>query len=140
MRIRKNRKKVNTMLHDPLADALSTIKNAERVGKNSCVTRASKVIKSILEIMQAQDYIETFEFIEDGRGGKFKIELKGKIIDCNAIKPRYSVKVDKFEKWEKRYLPAREFGILILSTPKGVISHKKAKQLKIGGKLLAYVY
>ncbi len=128
------------MLHDPLADVLSTIKNAERVGKNSCVTRASKVIKSMLQIMQAHDYIGAFEFIDDGRGGKFKIELKGKVIDCNIIKPRYSVKVDEFEKWEKRYLPAREFGLLILSTSNGVIEHKKAKQMKIGGKLLAYVY
>lgn len=128
------------MLHDPLADVLSTIKNAERVGKNSCVTRASKVIKSILQILQAHDYIGAFEFIDDGRGGKFKIELKGKVIDCNIIKPRHSVKVGEFEKWEKRYLPAREFGLLILSTSKGVIEHKKAKQMKIGGKLLAYVY
>lgn len=128
------------MLHDPLADIMSTIKNAERVGKNSCVTRASNVVKSVLQIMQEQGYIGAFEFIDDGRGGKFKIELRGKIIDCNVIKPRYSVKVDEFEKWEKRYLPAREFGLLILSTSKGIIGHKKAKQTKTGGKLLAYVY
>ena len=128
------------MLHDPLADMMSTIKNAERVGKNSCVTRASNVVKSILQIMQEQGYVGAFEFIDDGRGGKFKIELRGKIIDCNVIKPRYSVKVDEFEKWEKRYLPAREFGLLILSTSKGIIGHKKAKQTKTGGKLLAYVY
>ncbi len=128
------------MLHDPLADMMSTIKNAERVGKNSCVTRASNVVKSILQIMQERGYVGAFEFIDDGRGGKFKIELRGKIIDCNVIKPRYSVKVDEFEKWEKRYLPAREFGLLILSTSKGVIGHKKPKQTKIGGKLLAYVY
>lgn len=128
------------MLHDPLADALSTIKNAEKVGKNSCITRANKVTKAILQIMQEQGYIGAFEYIEDGRGGKFQIELKGKIIDCNAIKPRYAAKVDEFEKWEKRYLPAREFGLLILSTPKGIIDHKKAKQLRTGGKLLAYVY
>jgi len=128
------------MLHDALADMLSTIKNAERVGKSSCVTRGSKVIKSILQIMQTHGYIGAFEFIDDGRGGKFKIELKGKVIDCNAIKPRYSVKVDEFEKWEKRYLPAHEVGLLILSTSKGVIDHKKAKQMKTGGKLLAYVY
>ena len=128
------------MLHDPLADALSIMKNAERVGKDSCISLSSKVIKSILEIMQAHGYIGAFELIEDGRGGKFKIELKGKIIDCNAIKPRYSVKTDEFEKWEKRYLPAKDFGLLILSTPKGMMDHKKAKQLKTGGKLVAYVY
>lgn len=128
------------MLQDTLADALAAIKNAERVGKNSCITRASKVVKAVLQIMQEEGYIGAFEFIEDGRGGKFKVELKGKIVDCNAIKPRYSVDVSKFEKWEKRYLPAREYGLLVLSTSKGVISHKKAKQMKIGGKLLAFAY
>lgn len=128
------------MLHDPLADALSTIKNAEKVGKDTCVIRFSKVIKSILDIMQDKGYIGAFELIEDGKGGKFKIELKGKVVDCNAIKPRYSLKTDEFEKWEKRYLPARDFGILVISTSKGVMDHKKAKQMKIGGKLLAFVY
>ena len=44
------------------------------------------------------------------------------------------------EKWESRYLPARDFGILILTTNQGVISNKKAKELGIGGKLLGYVY
>ena len=128
------------MLHDPLADALSTIKNAERVGKNECVTKTSKVIKAVLKTMQEKGYIGTFEFVDDGKSGKFKIELKNKIIDCNVVKPRFSVKVEEFEKWEKRFLPARNVGILILSTSKGIIDHKKAKELNIGGKLLAFVY
>ena len=128
------------MLQDPLADALSTIKNAELVGKKECVTRASKLIKSVLGVMQEKGYIGTFEFVDDGKSGKFKIDLKNKIIDCNVIKPRFSVKVEEFEKWEKRYLPAKGFGILILSTPKGVIDHNKARELHIGGKLLAFAY
>jgi len=128
------------MLHDPLADALVTIKNAERVGKRECLTRASKVIKSVLKIMKDHGYIGAFEFIDDGKSGKFRVELKGKIIDVNVIKPRFSVKVEEFEKWEKRYLPAREVGLLILTTPKGIIDHKKARELHVGGKLLAFVY
>lgn len=128
------------MLLDPLADVLSIIKNAEKVGKSECVTRASKEIKSVLKVMQDNNYIGTVDFIDDGRSGKFKIELKGRVIDCKAIKPRFSVKADQFEKWEKRFLPARKFGILILTTPKGIISHKEAKKQKIGGRVLAYVY
>ena len=128
------------MLHDPLADALSTIKNAERVGKRNCVTRASKVIEAVLKLMQSSDYIGAYEYVEDGRGGKFHIELKGKVIDCNVIKPRFSVRAGEFEKYEKRFLPARDVGLLILTTSKGIISHKKAKELGIGGKLLCYVY
>jgi len=81
-----------------------------------------------------------FEFVDDGKSGKFKIELKGKIIDCNVIKPRFSVRLDGFEKYEKRFLPAKSFGILIITTPKGVMDHNKAKELRVGGKLLAYVF
>ncbi len=128
------------MLHDPLADMMSTIKNAEKIGKNTCTVRSSNLIKAILEIMQKHDYIGAFEFIDDGRGGKFHIELKGKIVDCNAIKPRFSLSAKEFEEWEKRYLPARDFGLLVLSTSKGVMEHNSAKEMKMGGKLIAYVY
>jgi small subunit ribosomal protein S8 len=128
------------MLQDTLADALSAIKNADRLGKRECVTRASTVIKSVLKVMQKNGYIGTFEFIDDGKSGKFKVELKGKIIDTNVIKPRFSVKVDEFEKWEKRHLPAKNVGLLILTTPKGIMEHKKAQELHVGGKLLAFVY
>jgi small subunit ribosomal protein S8 len=125
---------------DNLADALVAIKNAERVGKKECITPASKLIKAVLKILQQKDYIGQFEFIDDGKSGKFRVELKGKIIDCNAIKPRFSVRLDEFEKFEKRFLPAREVGLLILSTSKGIMDHKKAKELRVGGKLLAYCY
>lgn len=128
------------MLHDSLADVLSVIKNADRIGKKECVTRASKVSKSVLQVMKDNGYISGFELIEDGRGGKFKIGLKGKVIDCNVIKPRFSVIADDFESYEKRFLPAKEFGLLIVSTSKGIIDHKKAKQTRTGGKLLAFVY
>jgi len=58
-----------------------------------------------------------------------------------VISPRFSVKVDEFEKWEKRKLPARGVGLLILTTPKGILDHRKAKELHVGGKLLlCYVY
>lgn len=128
------------MRQDILADALSTIKNAERVGKTECVIQANKIVKSILKVLQDNNYIGSFEFVDNGRGGKFKIELKGKIVDCNVVKPRFSVKTDEFEKWEKRFLPAREFGLLVLSTPKGIVDHKKAKEINAGGKLVAFVY
>ena len=128
------------MMQDPLADVLTIIRNAEKIGRKECVTHTSNLIKAILKIMHEYKYIGSFEFIDDGKGGKFKIELKGKIIDTNVIKPRFSVGVDEFEKYEKRFLPAENIGLLILSTSKGVIDHKKAKELHVGGKLISYVY
>ncbi len=129
------------MQMDPLADALSYIKNAERAGKMYCeIKPASKLISRVLQIMQQEGYIEEIEYVEDGRGGKLRVKLKGRINDCGAIKPRYSVKVREMDKWESRYLPARGFGILILTTNQGIMTHKEAKNRRIGGKLLAYVY
>lgn len=128
------------MLQDPLADALTVIKNAERIGKGKCVVKANKLIGNILKVMQGNSYIGTFEKIENGKGGMFKVDLKGKIIDTKVVKPRFAVGVDEYEKWEKRYLPAKNIGLLIVSTPKGVMDHKKAKELKLGGRLLSYIY
>ncbi len=66
--------------------------------------------------------------------------LAGQINDCGVIKPRYSVKTDDLEKFEARYLPAQDFGVLILTTTKGVLTHTQAKNGGVGGKLLAFVY
>jgi small subunit ribosomal protein S8 len=129
------------MLNDTLADALTTIKNAERVGKRECMIKpASKMIGRVLKVLQENDYIESFEWINDGKGGIFRVKTKGNINDCNVIKPRYSVSKDEFEKWEARYLPAEGFGVIVVSTSEGIISHYEAKNKGIGGKLIAYVY
>ena len=64
----------------------------------------------------------------------------GNINNCGVIKTRYPVKREDLEKWELRYLPARDFGLLILTTTKGIISHTEAKEKGVGGKVLAYIY
>ena len=68
------------------------------------------------------------------------VELSGRINDCGAVRPRFSVKRTEYERFEKRYLPARDFGILIVSTTEGVMSQKEAMERGLGGVLLAYVY
>lgn len=129
------------MLNDTLANALSKIKNAERVGKDSVVIQpASKIIIEVLKLMKEEKYIDNFKEQKDMRGGSVAVTLAKQINNIGAIKPRFSVNVDEFEKFEKRYLPAKDFGRIILSTSKGVMTHIKAKELKIGGVLLAYVY
>lgn len=129
------------MQHDPLNDAMSTLKNAEDVGKRTCILRpSSKLIGRILKVMQDNNYISQFEYIEDGKAGLFKVELNGNINNCGVIKPRYAVKTRDVEKFESRYLPAQDFGVLILTTTNGVVSHNQAKKMGVGGKLLAFVY
>lgn len=129
------------MMNDTLSAALSKIINAERVGKKVCAIKpVSKVIKKVLDIMNANNYIGGYRGIEDGRGGILEVNLLANINKCGAIKPRFSTAKDDFEKWEKRYLPAKDFGVLIISTPKGIMTHYDAKKLGVGGKLLAYCY
>ncbi|HID17353.1 TPA: 30S ribosomal protein S8 [Candidatus Bathyarchaeota archaeon] len=128
-------------LNDPLANALSTIYNNEERRRREClIWPASKLIGQVLRVMQKNGYIGEFEYIDDGRAGKFKVQLLGRINKCGVIKPRFAVKLNKIEEWEKRYLPAEEIGILILTTPKGVVSNKEARELGVGGRLLAYAY
>ena len=129
------------MLNDPLANVLSSIQNNEKIGKNECLVRpVSKTVKKVLTIMKNENYIGDFKTIIEGRGEVIKINLLGAINKCNVIKPRYNIKKKDFEKFEKRYLPAKDFGIIIVSTSKGMITHKEAKEKKIGGKLIAYCY
>ncbi len=128
------------MQHDLISDMASAITNAERVGKPYVIVKASNLIKDILKVMQKYEYVGEYEYIEDGRGGKIKVELLGKINKCGAVRPRFAVKKDEFEKYERRYLPAAEFGILILTTSQGVMSHKEAREKGVGGRLLVYVY
>ena len=128
-------------LMDPLADALTNIRNNELQVNDSCVIYpASKLIGHVLGVMQKESYIGNFELVEDGRAGKFNVELLGNINKCGVIKPRHAVKKDEFEKFEKRYLPAKNFGILIVTTPEGIMTHTEAKERGIGGRLLAYMY
>ena len=129
------------MFNDPLAATLAKILNAERVGKREVIVKpASKMIKEVLTLMNESRFIGSFEIIDENQGGLLKINLLGSINKCGVVKPRFSTKKNGFEKWEKRYLPAKDFGIFIVSTPKGIMTHDKAKEQQTGGKLLAYCY
>ncbi len=128
------------MKHDTLSDVLSVIKNSENIGKSECLVPASKIVKKVLGIMESKKYIRDFTFMDDGKGGKFKVKLSGKINDCNSIMPRFSIRLEEMRKFEKRFLPASGVGMIILSTPRGVLDHKQAEKERTGGKLLVFVY
>ena len=127
--------------NDPLADALSSLNNAEGVGHlTQVVEPASNEIGSVLSVLYDRGYIDGFQRIEDGKAGKFEVELKGAINECGPVKPRYSAGADEYEKWEKRFLPARDYGTLLVTTSRGIMSHYEARREGIGGQVIAYVY
>ena len=129
------------MQFDPLSDAFTRIFNAEQAGHyEGSVSPASKLLGSMLNIMQKSGYVGEFEKINDGSAGSYRIELIGAINRCGVIKPRHSVQRSDFDKWESRYLPARDFGLLIVTTNQGIMDHYDAKKERVGGRLLAYIF
>ena len=129
------------MRHDPLNDIINSIKNASRIGKREIEAEpAANLIGRVLKVMQDYNYLKSFEVVDENRGGKLKIVLSNTKNNCGVIKPRLPVKKANLDKYEARYLPAQDFGILILTTTKGVMSHIEAREQGLGGKLLAYVY
>ena len=128
-------------MNDTLAVSLSKIENYEKIGRKEClVMPVSKTTQRVLEIMNEKGYLGQAELVTDARGRAFKVNLLGRVNKCGVIKPRFSVGKLEFEKFEKRYLPAKNMGVLIVSTPKGVMTHEEAKSQGHGGRLLAYCY
>lgn len=128
-------------MNDTLANAMSKINNAEKSIKDFVIVEPySKIILKIFDIANEQGYIGKYEIIRTPQGGKLKLNLLNKVNKCSAIKPRFSVTLEEYEKFEKRYLPAKDFGLLFVSTTKGIMTHIEAKQNKLGGVLLAYIY
>lgn len=126
---------------DPLVNCFSTIMENELRGNRECsIVPASKLTASVLRVMQKQGYIGEIELVDDGRGGRIKVQLLGRINNCGSIRPRFPVERARMEEWVRSFLPSRELGIVILSSSSGVITHHEARDKKIGGSLLAFVY
>ena len=128
-------------LNDPLANVLSLIVSADHRGVREVTTKNnSKVIRRVLDMMNEAGYIGSYEVIEDNKGDLLRINLLGRLNKAGVIKPQHQIKKNDFERFEKRFLPAKDFGFLIVSTNKGIIRHMDAKEYQIGGKLIAYCY
>ncbi|MBN1169913.1 30S ribosomal protein S8 [Candidatus Micrarchaeota archaeon] len=125
---------------DHLADALNTIKTHEIVGQDKCTVKATKLIAKVLEVLKQHNYLKSYTKVDMGRGGYFEVELEGKINDCGVIKPRIPVRRHDWNKTEEEFIPAYNIGLLIVSTPGGIMTNADARQNHTGGRLLAYVY
>jgi small subunit ribosomal protein S8 len=123
------------MSQDIVSDVLNQIMNAKKARKTSLVvTKNSKLLRNVLDIAKESgniDYSVT--------GKEVKIEIKN-LNEFKAIKPRYTVSVKNLDKYVRRYLPARNFGFIIVSTNKGLMRHYNAQEQNLGGCLIAYIY
>ena len=126
------------MSHDIVADALNMIRNAKKAGKENIEIRIiSNLLIEILKIMKQEKAIKKYKI--DAKEKSITLTI-GELSDCRAVKPRFSCDKTQIEKYRRRYLPSRNLGILIISTNKGLMTHKEAQEENIGGCVIAYFY
>ena len=122
---------------DPIADMLTRIRNANTAGHAKVEIPASKMKKSIAEILKNEGFIKDFSVAQDNAQGTITVELKyGPNKEKTISKPglRVYAKADQVPK------VLGGLGIAIVSTSKGVISDKEARKLGVGGEVICYVW
>ncbi|MBQ7389057.1 MAG: 30S ribosomal protein S8 [Paludibacteraceae bacterium] len=129
---------------DPIADYLTRLRNAIAAGHRVVEIPASNLKKEITKVLFEKGYILNYKFEEDGVKGTIKIALKYDLVNkVNAIKKLIRVSTPGLRKYVGyKDMPRvlNGLGIAILSTSKGVMTDKEAKELKVGGEVLCYVY
>ena len=128
---------------DPIADMLTRIRNANSAKHDTVDVPASNMKKSIAQIMLDEGYIKSFQIVDDGTQGIIRITLK-----YNAGKEKVITGLRRVSKPGLRvYVGADELprvlrglGIAIVSTSKGVMTDKKAREAHVGGEVLAFIW
>ncbi|GGE54485.1 30S ribosomal protein S8 [Pullulanibacillus camelliae] len=131
------------VMTDPIADMLTRIRNANNVRHESLELPGSRVKKEIAEILKREGFVKDVEFVEDDKQGVLRIFLK-----YGQNQERVITGLKRISKPGLRvYAKADEvprvlggLGIAIVSTSKGIITDKEARQQKVGGEVLAYVW
>ncbi|MBQ6732124.1 MAG: 30S ribosomal protein S8 [Paludibacteraceae bacterium] len=129
---------------DPIADYLTRLRNAIKAGHRVVEVPASNLKKELTRILFEQGYILNYKFEEDGPQGTIKIALKyDQVSKVNAIKKLERVSTPGLRKYSgHKELPRvlNGLGIAIISTSKGVMTDKEAREQNVGGEVLCYVY
>jgi small subunit ribosomal protein S8 len=127
---------------DPIADMLTRIRNANRVGRRNVLIPRSKICSGIAQVLKDEGYIEDFDIVDDDRQGMIRLKLKYSLSGEKVIHV-----IDRESKPGRRVyrgvddLPRilNGMGIVVVSTSKGVMSDRKAREQNVGGELLCTV-
>ena len=127
---------------DLIADCFTIMRNAIMSKKDSVDMPASKTVKSILEILKNENYIDNFKSIDDKKQGLLRVYLKY-LFQKPAIKNIKRVSkpgLRVYVRHQKIPSVLRGRGIAIISTPKGIMTDREARQVSSGGEVIAYVW
>ena len=127
---------------DPIADMLTRIRNANRVGRQKVLIPKSKICLGIAQVLKDEGYINDYDVIDDERQGQIRIKLKytntgGKVIHVIDRQSKPGCRVYRGVGDLPNVLNG--MGIVVISTSKGVMSDRKAREQNVGGELLCTV-
>jgi small subunit ribosomal protein S8 len=127
---------------DPIADMLTRIRNANRVGRRMVLVRRSKICTGIAQVLKDEGYIDDFDVIEDASQGLIRVRLKysmsgDKVIHALDRQSKPGRRV--YSKVEDLPKVLNGMGIAVVSTSKGVMSDRRAREENVGGELLCTV-
>ena len=128
-------------MSDPIADLLTRIRNAQMVAKSTVVVPSSKVKVAIAQVLKDEGYIDGFQVKADGKKSELEITLKyyaGRpVIERSERVSRPGLRV--YKGCEKLPQVMNGLGVAIVTTPKGVMTDRKARAAGVGGEVLCYV-
>jgi small subunit ribosomal protein S8 len=128
---------------DPIADALTIIRNASRANKESAEVKGSKLTGQILDILKRERFIQDFRFVDDKKQGFFKVYLKyhkGKVPAITGIKKYSNPGRRLYVKSNDTHKVFAGLGVAIVSTSKGLLTDEEARGQNVGGELLCKVW
>jgi len=128
---------------DPIADMLTRIRNANNAKHDTVDVPASNMKKAIAQILLEEGYIKNFQLIDDGTQGVIRITLKygaGKEKVISGLRRVSKPGLRVYAGAEELPRVLRGLGIAIVSTSKGVMTDKKAREAHVGGEVLAFVW
>ena len=131
------------VINDPIADMLTRIRNALIARHDSLTIPASNMKKAIAKILLDEGYIKAADYIDDGLQGQIKVTLKyaqGKESVIKGLKRISKPGLRVYAKNDEIPKVLGGLGIAILSTPRGVMTDKEARNAGIGGEVLAYIW
>lgn len=131
------------MMTDPIADMLTRIRNANNAKHKSVDIPASKVKKQIAQILLDEGYIKNFDVVEDNKQGSIKVELKyaesGERV-ISGVKRISKPGLRVYVKCEDVPKVLGGLGIAIISTSKGILTDREAREQGVGGEVICYVW
>ena len=128
---------------DPIADMLTRIRNANSAKHDTVDIPASNMKKSIATILQEEGYIKNFQIIDDGTQGVIRVALKynaGKEAVISGLRRVSKPGLRVYAGADELPRVLKGLGIAIISTSKGVMTDKKAREAHVGGEVLAFVW